>query len=101
MQSPANATSLPSSSPVRVATGRRLISGVRLALRAPQVRGENDHGRARVERVLDRRQRCRDARVVADRAALERDVEVDTDEHAPPFRLRSRTVFLATVDAGR
>ena len=41
-----------------------------------------DHRRARVEQVLDRRQRRADARVVGDRAVLDRHVEVDAHEHA-------------------
>ena len=60
---------------------------IRLALRSAEVRGE-DHARgARLERVIDRGQRLADARVVADDAALERDVEVDADEHAPALEL--------------
>ena len=41
----------------------------------------------RLAQVLDRRQRRADARVVGDRAVLERDVEVDADEHAPAVDL--------------
>jgi len=41
-----------------------------------------DGGRALLERVGDRRQRRLDARVVADRAILDRHVEVDPDENA-------------------
>ena len=52
-----------------------------LALRPSEVRGEDD-GRALVERVLNRRQRGPDPRVVADHAVLDRDVEVDADEDA-------------------
>ena len=51
-----------------------------MPLGRPQMRGEH-HGRAVIERVPDRRQRSPDARVVGDAAVLERDVEVDTDEH--------------------
>ncbi len=53
----------------------------RLALRPPQVRRKNDR-RALVERVVNGRQRRGDARVVGDRAVLDRHVEVDADEDA-------------------
>src|SRR4026208_1436653 len=108
--SSANATGRPSSSLVRAATGRRLMSGFGLPLGrprcearithpAPAARADSVAGRgarrgreprvgddhtpgARVERVSDRRQRFANARVVADDTALERDVEIDADEHA-------------------
>ena len=80
-QSSANDTSRFSSSPRRAATGCRLNSGCRLALRPPEMRGEDD-GRTALQRVLDRRQRRRDAGVVGDATVLDRDVEVDADEHA-------------------
>ena len=88
-QSSANATSRPSSSPRRAATGFRLNSGAWLALRTSEVRREHD-GRALVERVLDRRQRRRDPRVVGDRPFLDRDVEVDADEHTRVADRRDR-----------
>ena len=52
------------------------------------------HAAPGVERVLDRRQRLADARVVADDAALERDVEVDADEHASALQRRGRGSFV-------
>ena len=54
---------------------------IRFALRPSEVRRE-DHRRAALERVPDGRQRRPDARVVADGAVLDRDVEVHADEHA-------------------
>ena len=79
MQSAANTTGRFSSSLKSI--GHRLQAELRrrLALRPAEVRGEN-HRRALVERVLNRRQRRGDARVVGDRAVLERHVEVDADE---------------------
>ncbi len=53
----------------------------RLALRPAEVRGEDDRGAA-IERVLNGRERRRDPRLVADRAVLDRDVEVDANERA-------------------
>src|SRR4029079_10036112 len=55
---------------------------LRFALRAAEVRGQN-HRRALLERVCDRRQRGPHARVIRDAAILQRDVEIDADEHAP------------------
>ena len=52
-----------------------------LAFRAPQVARE-DHGRARVERVLNRRNGPAQPRVVADAPVFQRHVEVDPDENA-------------------
>ena len=77
----ANATGRPTSSDEPRGDGRRLNSAVRLAFRPAQMAREDD-GRALLERVLDRRQRGPDARVVADHAVLERDVEVHADEDA-------------------
>ena len=56
--------------------------GVGLALRPAEV-GDEDQGRAPLAQQLDRRQRRPDSRVVGDPAVLQRDVEVDPDEHAP------------------
>ena len=42
-----------------------------------------DHARAALAQRRDRRQRRADARVVADRAVLQRNVEIDAAEHAP------------------
>ena len=53
----------------------------RLALGPPQVRTE-DHLGLVAQRVLQRGQRLADARVVGDDAVLQRNVEVDADEHA-------------------
>ncbi len=50
------------------------------------MRGEDDR-RALLERVLDRRQRRADARVVRDRAVLDRHVEVDPDERLLPAQV--------------
>jgi hypothetical protein len=54
-----------------------------LSVRAAEVAGEDDRGALR-ERVLDRRQRGGDARVVGDGAGglVLRDIEVDAHEHA-------------------
>ena len=60
---------------------------IRLALGTAEMRGQDHASRARVERVSDRRQRLANASVVADDAALERDVEVDADEHASAFQV--------------
>ena len=57
------------------------------ALRTPEMRGQYYAGGAGVERVLDGRQRGPDARVVADDAPVQRDVEVDADEHTPSAKL--------------
>ena len=57
---------------------------VRLAFRPAEMAGENRR-RAVRQRVLDRRQRRADPRVVRDRAVLDRDVEVDADQHPPPL----------------
>ena len=46
-----------------------MLLRVRLALRPSEVRGQ-DHRRALLEGIADRRQRRADARVVADRAFL-------------------------------
>ena len=56
------------------------------AFRAPQVTG-HDRERACVQRELDRWQRRLDARVVADDAVLDRDVEIDPDEDAPAAQI--------------
>ena len=68
---------------LRQAIGDRPQAQLRfdLALRPAEVAGEDDR-RALLERVLNGRQRRLDARVVADDAVLERDVEVDADEDA-------------------
>ena len=52
-----------------------------LALGASQVRAENDLGLV-AQRIFDRRQCLADARVVGDGAVLQRNIEVDADEHA-------------------
>ncbi len=57
---------------------------LRLALRPAEMRGE-DHRGALLERVGDRRQRRAYPRVVGDARAVERHVEVDANEHAPPL----------------
>ena len=54
---------------------------IHFALRPAQMAREHDGG-AVIERVLDRRQRRADPRVVADDAVLQRDVEIDADEDA-------------------
>src|SRR5690606_24053090 len=63
--------------------GHRLerVLRIDLALRPAQVRRE-DHRRALLEGVPDGRQRRADARVVTNQPVLDRDVEVDPDEHA-------------------
>ena len=55
---------------------------VGLALRPAEVRAQ-DHARAALAQQRDRRQRRADARVVRDRAVLQRHVEVDAAEHPP------------------
>ncbi len=62
---------------------RQREGGVGRALGPSEVARE-DHLRAAAAQVLDRRQRRADASVVGDRAVLDRDVEVDADEHAAP-----------------
>ena len=57
------------------------VLGVGGAVGAPEVRGE-DEPRAAFSQPTQGRQRRLDTRVVADLAALQRDVEVDPDEHA-------------------
>src|SRR5215831_11218449 len=53
-----------------------------LALRASKMARQNYSRRALIERVLDRRQRRANARVVADDAVFQRHVEVDANEDA-------------------
>jgi hypothetical protein len=55
-------------------------------LRPAEVRRQDDAGAAPAQR-LDRRQRRADARVVGDRAVLQRYVEVHAHEHAPSLDL--------------
>src|SRR5262245_42718451 len=57
------------------------ILGVWLPFGAAEMRRQDDGGTL-FERIGDRRQRGANARVVADRAALDRHVEVDTNEDA-------------------
>ncbi len=52
---------------------------IRLPLRSSEVARQHDGG-SLVERVRDGRNRRADARVVADHAVLQRDVEIDPDE---------------------
>jgi hypothetical protein len=61
---------------------------VGFSLRPPQVRGQHHARRAFVERVRDGRQRGADAGVVADHAAVERDVEIHPHEHAPAVQAK-------------
>ncbi len=70
-----------------LAHGRERGGRVGRALRPPEVRAE-DHARAGLAQRRDRRQRRADARVVADHAVLDRDVEVDAAEHAPAGELQ-------------
>ena len=81
MQSLTNSTGRPSSSVEMPGDRRQAELRVRLALRPAEMAGEDDRG-APLERVADRRQRRRDARVVGDPAVLQRNVEVDADEDA-------------------
>ncbi len=75
----ASVTSASVSSARRSAAGRSDSSGSR-SLGRP--RWETSTSRApRVAQLLDRRQRRADPGVVRDRAVLERDVEVDPDQH--------------------
>ena len=76
----AKATGAPSSSASRAATGFRLNSGFGLPFGRPRCDASRSRLAPCAMRVLDRRQRRPDARVVGDRAALERHVEVDADE---------------------
>jgi hypothetical protein len=46
------------------------------------MRGDDHDARARLDGISDRRQRLANAGVVADDAVLERDIEIDPDEHA-------------------
>jgi len=62
---------------------RRPRGFVDLAIRAAEVRHQ-DHPGAAAHQVLDRRQRLADPGVVLDAAILDRDVEVDAEEHALP-----------------
>jgi len=51
------------------------------------ISARQDDRRAVVQRVLNRRQRRADARIVADAAVFHRHVEVDPDEHALSFQV--------------
>ena len=62
------------------AHGRERGGGIARSLRTAEVRAEHDPRVALAQRT-DRRQRGTDARVVADHAVRERDVEVDPAEH--------------------
>ncbi len=75
----ANTTSRPSSDGEM--DGHRFQAEFRrdLALRPSQVRSQDD-GRAPFERVPDGRKRRPDARVIGNRAVLDRHVEIDADE---------------------
>jgi hypothetical protein len=53
------------------------------ALRPSQMRRQN-HRRAVIERISNRRQRRADARVIANLPVLDRHVEIDAHEDAPP-----------------
>jgi hypothetical protein len=62
--------------------GSERIGLAELPLGGPtEVRGHH-HRSAAIERIADRRDRSADARVVGDRASLDRHVEVDADEDA-------------------
>ena len=99
MQSVANATGRPSSSATFAATGFRLYFGFDLSLRPAEMRRE-DHRRALLERVPNRRQRRANARVVGDDAVLERDVEVHADEHTAPRQIEiSDREFHVSIDS--
>jgi hypothetical protein len=59
-----------------------MLPGARLSVfGAAQVRDEHDP-RAASAQLVDRGKRCADSHVVGDLAIVERDVEVDADEHA-------------------
>ena len=58
-----------------------------LALGSPKMRRQDDRC-AVIERVLDRRQRCGDARIVGDRAVLHGYVEVNADEDTLPAKIK-------------
>ena len=75
--------------------GTERILGIRLALRPPEVRREDD-GRALLEGVLDRREGRADARVLSDPAVFDGYVEIDPDERLLPERSRSLTLRAAT-----
>jgi hypothetical protein len=57
-----------------------------LALRPAQVRSEN-HARALLRSILNRRQRAAYARIVFHHALLQRHVEVNANENALPFQV--------------
>ena len=69
--------------------GHRLqrVLRIGLSLRPPEVRAQDHRPRPVLQRVLDRRQRRADPRVVPDRAVLDRHVEVHADQHAPPLEV--------------
>src|SRR5207237_3066923 len=67
---------------------------IRFAFRPSEMRSEDDGGCARVERVLDRRQRCLNPRVVANDAALYWNVEVDANEDAPALQVQIPDGFI-------
>ena len=75
----ASLTSVPSSSDKPL--GDRLERQARVIALRPSEVGDEDERRAALAQRLDRRQRGPDPRVVGDPAALERNVEVDPDEH--------------------
>src|SRR5256886_2638329 len=57
------------------------VGVVDLAVGAAEMR-DQDHARTALDQVLDRRERLADAGIVDDAAILDRDVEVDADQHA-------------------
>ena len=100
MQSEAKTTARPSSSDSRPATGFRLYSGATLPFGRPRCDARIDR-RALVEGVRDGRQRRADARVVADRAVLDRHVEIDADEDllAPQIEVADRQLHRRNLKA--
>jgi uncharacterized tellurite resistance protein B-like protein len=70
--------------------GLQRVLWIRLALRAAEMRTQDDRLRAVLERVPDRRQRGADPRVIRDFAVLHRHVEVDAHQHAPACHVEIR-----------
>ena len=75
----ANATGLPRSSESRCATGSRLYLGFGRAVRATEVRADDDAG-ALVDEGVQRGERGPHTAIVRDDRVLERNVEVSTDD---------------------
>ncbi|GMA85012.1 hypothetical protein GCM10025868_02620 [Angustibacter aerolatus] len=65
---------------------RQGVPGLGRALGPPEVRADDDPG-TRLAQALDRRHGRADAPVVGDRRAVERDVQVAADQHAPPAQV--------------